>query len=354
MTLGPLMADIEGLELNDEDRALLRHPAIGGVILFARNYASTGQLTALIDDIHRLRDPHLLVAVDQEGGRVQRFKDEFTHLPPLACLGKIHDTDAGRARHLARVSGWLMASELRAVGIDLSFAPVLDLDFGVSTIIGNRALHKRPEVVAELAQAYQAGMHDAGMAATGKHFPGHGAVAADSHVALPVDERRYDDMAQWDMVPFRRMIDAGLAAIMMAHVVYPRVDKTPASFSGYWIRTVLREQLNFSGLVFSDDLSMEGAACMGDHVARARVALEAGCDMVLVCNNREQAGFVAESLGDHRNPIAHTRMMRMHGRHPVSLQALQSDARWAQAVAAVKGYEETPELDLDMDPSFRA
>jgi beta-N-acetylhexosaminidase len=343
------MADIDGLELSDEDRALLRHPAVGGVILFSRNYASIGQLSALVDDLHRLRDPHLLVAVDQEGGRVQRFKDEFTHLPPLACLGNIHDTDKDRARHLARVSGWLMASELRAVGIDLSFAPVLDLECGVSTIIGNRALHRRPEVVAELALAYQAGMHDAGMAATGKHFPGHGAVAADSHVALPVDERRFEDMALWDMLPFRRMIDAGLAAIMMAHVVYPAVDKLPASFSRVWITDVLRGQLNFNGLVFSDDLSMEGAACIGDHVARAQAALDAGSDMVLVCNNRDQAGCVAESLGDYLNPIAHTRMMRMHGRKPVKLEALRHDPRWAQAVAAVKGYEETPELDLDID-----
>lgn len=349
MTLGPLMVDIEGLELTDEDRELLRNPVVGGVILFSRNYASTGQLSALVDELHRLRDPHLLVAVDQEGGRVQRFRDEFTHLPPLACLGSIHDTDADRARHLARVSGWLMASELRAVGIDLSFAPVLDLEFGVSTIIGNRALHKRPEVVAELALAYQAGMHDAGMAATGKHFPGHGAVAADSHLALPIDERRFEDMALWDMVPFRRMIDAGLAAIMMAHVVYSAVDKQPASFSPYWIRTILREQLGFNGLVFSDDLSMEGAACIGDHTARAQAALEAGCDMVLVCNNREQAGCVAEALGDYRNPIAHTRMMRMHGRKPLNLNMLHCDPRWEQAVAAVKGYEETPELDLDTD-----
>jgi beta-N-acetylhexosaminidase len=346
MTLGPLMADIEGLELNDEDRALLRHPAVGGVILFSRNYASTEQLTALIDEIHALRDPHLLVAVDQEGGRVQRFRDAFTHLPPLACLGRIYDTDTSRARHLARVSGWLMASELRTVGVDLSFAPVLDLDFGVSAIIGNRALHQRPEVVAVLAQAYQAGMHDAGMAATGKHFPGHGAVAADSHLALPVDERSYADLLQWDMVPFRRMIDAGLAAIMMAHVVYSRVDKVPASFSSYWIDTVLRQQFGFNGLVFSDDLSMEGAACMGDHVARAQASLDAGCDMVLVCNNRDQAGQVAESLGDYHNPTAHTRMMRMHGRHNVDVQTLHSDPRWSQAVAAVKGYEATPQLDL--------
>jgi beta-N-acetylhexosaminidase len=228
MTLGPLMADIDGYELTPEDRELLQHPAIGGVILFARNYGSAKQVAALVADIHQLRDPHLLVAVDQEGGRVQRFKDEFTHLPPLACLGRIYDTDKTRAKHLARTTGWLMATELRAVGIDLSFAPVLDLDFGVSTIIGDRALHQRPEVVAELAQAYQSGMHDAGMAATGKHFPGHGAVVADSHLALPVDDRRYEDIEQWDIVPFRRMIHAGIAAIMMAHVVYSDVDSSPA------------------------------------------------------------------------------------------------------------------------------
>ena len=212
MTLGPLIADVEGYELTPEDRELLQHPAIGGVILFARNYESAEQVAALAADIHQLRDPHLLVAVDQEGVRVQRFRDEFTHLPPLACLGKIYDKDKTRAKYLARTTGWLMASELRAVGVDLSFAPVLDLDFGVSTIIGNRALHQRPEAVSELAQAYQAGMHDAGMAATGKHFPGHGAVAADSHLALPVDERSYQDMEQWDIVPFRRMIHAGIAS----------------------------------------------------------------------------------------------------------------------------------------------
>jgi beta-N-acetylhexosaminidase len=349
MTLGPLMADIEGHELTPEDRELLKHPAIGGVILFARNYASLGQVTALVADIHQLRDPHLLVAVDQEGGRVQRFKDEFTHLPPLACLGKIYDKDSTRAKYLARTTGWLMAIELRAVGIDLSFAPVLDLDFGVSTIIGNRALHRRPEVVAELARAYQAGMHEAGMAATGKHFPGHGAVAADSHVALPVDNRRYEDIEQWDMVPFRRMIHSGIAAIMMAHVVYSQVDTRPAGFSPHWIREILRNHLHFKGLIFSDDLSMEGAACAGDHVARTQVALEAGCDMVLVCNNRDAAGYVAESLTAYENPVAHTRMLRMHGRHPPDIKTLHDDPRWEQAVAAVKGYEETPELDLDLE-----
>ena len=349
MTLGPLMADVEGYELTPEDRELLQHPAIGGVILFARNYGSAEQVAALVADIHQLRDPHLLVAVDQEGGRVQRFKDEFTHLPPLACLGRIYDTDKTRAKHLAKTTGWLMAVELRAVGIDLSFAPVLDLDFGVSTIIGDRALHQRPEVVSDLAQAYQSGMHDAGMAATGKHFPGHGAVAADSHLALPLDERRYEDIEQWDIVPFRRMIHSGIAAIMMAHVVYSDVDSNPAGFSSRWIKDILRDHLHFNGLIFSDDLSMEGAACAGDHVARAQTALAAGCDMVLVCNNRDAASCVAESLASYENPVAHTRMLRMHGCHPIDLKTLHHDPRWEQAVVAVKGYEESPELDLDID-----
>lgn len=349
MTLGPLMIDIEGPELTAEDRELLKHPAVGGVILFTRNHEASQQLCALTADIHRLREPHLLIAVDQEGGRVQRFREGFTHLPPLSCLGRIYDKDAPRARHLAKVTGWLMASELRAVGVDLSFAPVLDLDEGVSSIIGNRALHKRPEIVAELAYAYQTGMHDAGMAATGKHFPGHGAVAADSHVALPVDERSFADIEQWDIVPFRRMIDYGLAAIMMAHVVYPQVDSQPAGFSSIWIRDVLRGRLNFQGLVFSDDLSMEGAACAGNHCARAHASLQAGCDMVLVCNDRGQAQRVAEALADYQNPVAHTRMARMHGRAAVSLDELHADPRWEQAVAAVKGYEESPELDLDLE-----
>ena len=347
MTLGPLMLDVAGCELDAEDRELLRHPAVGGVILFTRNFESPQQVRALVDDMHALRDPHLLVAVDQEGGRVQRFRDGFTRLPPLACLGRIYDKDRARAKHLARVTGWLMASELRAVGVDISFAPVLDLDYGVSTIIGNRALHRRPEIVAELATAYQAGMHDAGMAATGKHFPGHGAVAADSHLDLPVDERRFEDIEQWDLVPFRRLIDAGLAAVMMAHVVYARVDAQPAGYSRIWIRDILRSQLKFQGLVFSDDLSMEGACLAGDHAARAHAALQAGCDMVLVCNDRPGAVQVAEALERHQDPVAHTRMARMHGKHPVALEALHAEPRWEQAVVAVQGYEEEPELDLE-------
>jgi beta-N-acetylhexosaminidase len=346
MTLGPLMLDVAGLELTQEDRELLAHPAAGGIILFSRNYESPGQLSALVKEIHGLRSPHLLVAVDQEGGRVQRFREGFTRLPPLACLGELYDKDRTRAKHMAHTMGWLMAAEVRAVGVDISFAPVLDLDYGVSTVIGNRALHKRPEVVAELAHAYQSGMQEAGMAATGKHFPGHGAVEADSHHALPVDPRRYEDIAQWDMVPFERMIHYGLAAVMMAHVVYAEVDAHPAGFSGFWIKAILRDQLGFQGLVFSDDLSMEAAASVGSYTDRARLSLEAGCDMVLVCNARGQAAEVAAALVDYSNPVTHSRLARLHGRHAPDLNALQASPRWSQAVAAVAGCEAEPELDL--------
>jgi len=347
MTLGPLMVDIAGYELDSEDRELLRHPAVGGVILFSRNHDDTEQLSALIEEIHSLRDPHLLVAVDQEGGRVQRFQDGFTRLPPPACLGRIFDHERKRALHLAEVTGWLMAAELRAVGADISFAPVLDLDYGVSTVIGDRALHKHPDSVAALARAYQHGMHEAGMAATGKHFPGHGAVVADSHTELPVDERRFEDIEQWDLVPFERMIHAGLAAVMMAHVIYSSVDPNAAGFSPFWIREVLRRRLEFQGVVFSDDLSMAAAASAGDYEARAVAAREAGCDMVLVCNQRNAAAAVADTLLDAINPVTHTRLVRMHGHPGAGLRVLQSDPRWEQAVAAVQGYEEIPELDLE-------
>lgn len=346
MTLGPLMLDVAGPELCAEDRELLAHPAVGGVLLFARNCESPQQLVHLVGEIHASRDPHLLVAVDQEGGRVQRMREGFTRLPPLGCLGELYDSDRARAKHLAHTLGWLMAAEVRAVGVDISFAPVLDLDYGLSKVIGNRALHRHPESVAALAQAYQGGMQAAGMAATGKHFPGHGAVEADSHLEPPVDPRRYEDIAQWDMVPFERMIDHGLAAVMMAHIVYSRVDANPAGFSRYWIQAVLRETLGFQGVVFSDDLSMAGAAIAGSHTDRAALALEAGCDMVLVCNDRANAVAVAQLLENHCNPVSHSRLARLHGHAAPGLAELQRNPRWAQAVAAARRCEETPELDL--------
>ncbi len=336
MSLGPVMLDIEGVELTPRERERLRHPLAGGVILFSRNYASPEQVTALIDAIHGLREPRLLVAVDQEGGRVQRFRDGFSALPAAAVLGALHDENPRRAKRMAETCGWLMASELRVVGVDFSFAPVLDLNRGVNSAIGDRAFHSSPEVVAALAHAYMTGMSRAGMAATGKHFPGHGAVAADSHQSLPEDTRSYADIAAEDLVPFERLIHYGLAAIMPAHVLYPRVDKQPAGFSRFWLQQVLRRELRFEGVIFSDDLSMAGAEGAGDMLARARAALAAGCDMALVCNNPGGAEQVLDGLGAYDNPVSHLRLVRMHGRHPVTRTQLADDGHYQDALRMVK------------------
>jgi beta-N-acetylhexosaminidase len=242
-----------------------------------------------------------------------------------------------------------MAAELRAVDVDISFAPVLDLDHGTSAVIGDRALHKRPETVARLAHAYQYGMQQAGMVATGKHFPGHGGVEADSHHALPVDQRRLEDLEQWDMVSFERMVHFGMAGVMMAHVVFPEVDKWPAGFSHIWIREILRKGLGFQGMVFSDDLHMAAAAVAGDYADRAQLALEAGSDMVLVCNARGGAVQAVEALADYNDPVAHIRLARMHGRHAPNREELRADPRWQQTVAAVQGYDREPMLDMDLE-----
>jgi beta-N-acetylhexosaminidase len=337
MSLGPVMLDVQGQELLPEERERLRHPLVGGVILFSRNYQSPEQIEALVRDIHAQREPQLLVAVDHEGGRVQRFRDGFTTLPPIRELGRIHDENPKRARRLAETSGWLMATELRAIGVDFSFAPVLDLDRGVSRVIGDRAFHSHPETVADLAHAYMVGMHQAGMAAVGKHFPGHGAVEADSHLALPVDGRKLVDIQSEDMVPFERMIHYGLEGIMPAHVVFSRVDSLPAGFSSIWLRRILREQLGFQGVIFSDDLSMEGAKVAGDVVARAKMALSAGCDMVLVCNDTTAADQVLTGLGTHDDPVSHLRLVRMHGRENPTRTQLAQDQSYRDAVRAVTG-----------------
>ena len=348
MALGPVMVDLDGLDLTQEDRELLCHPQVGGVILFARNYESPQQLAQLTAAIHQLRTPRLLIAVDQEGGRVQRFRDGFTRLPPLARLGELYAKDIQRALRLAQTTGWLMAVELRAVGVDFSFAPVLDLGRDVSEVIGDRAFAKQADAVARLAQRYIKGMHEAGMAATGKHFPGHGAVAADSHVALPIDERSYADIEAEDLVPFRRMIEAGLAGIMPAHVVYRQVDERPAGFSAYWIQTILRQQLRFQGVVFSDDLSMEGAGSVGDYLQRAKRAFHAGCDMVLVCNQREGAQQIVNGLRGYDHLLGNVRLAHMHGIHAIDRAQLHQNPAWQQAVHAVEGYAATPFLDLDL------
>ncbi len=292
-----LMLDLEGLAITPEEQDLLRHPAVGGLILFSRNYQEPDQLYELIHQARAAR-PDLLIAVDQEGGRVQRFRTEFTRLPPMAALGRYHGRDPEAARHAADLLGELMADELRAYDIDISFAPVLDLDFGTSSVIGDRSFNADPHAVTELAGAFIDGMARAGMAATGKHFPGHGHVAADSHLELPEDPRTWEQL-QDDLVPFKALAPR-LDGIMPAHVRYQAVDAEPAGFSRHWLGKVLRGDCGYRGVIFSDDLGMAGAAGAGDFPQRAQAALGAGCDMVLVCNDRPGAVAVAQWLEGRR------------------------------------------------------
>jgi len=344
------MLDLAGTVLEAGERELLRHPAVGGVILFRRNFESPEQVRALVAAIHAVRDPHLLVAVDQEGGRVQRFLVGFSRLPPAAWYGTLSRQDRERGRRVAGLAGWLMAAELRAVGVDFSFAPVLDLGSVASTVIGDRAFSPRAEEVADLARAWVKGCQSAGMAAVGKHFPGHGSVAADSHTELPVDIRRFQDILMADLVPFERLIRAGLEAIMPAHVVYPRVDGLPAGFSPYWLQQVLRQQLGFQGLIFSDDLNMAAADAGGDYPGRARAALAAGCEMILICNNRSAAESILAGLRDVDDPAAHLRYVRMHGRGQGDLRDLRLDPRWHQAVRELTALQHGDSLALDLTP----
>jgi beta-N-acetylhexosaminidase len=339
------MIDVAGAALCAEDRDLLRHPAVGGVILFSRNYQEPEQLRALVAEIHALRSPALLVAVDHEGGRVQRFRSGFTALPALRQIGHAYDESPTRGLNLARQHGWLMAAELLACGIDFSFTPCVDLDYGLSTAIGDRALHPRADVVAKLAVAYLHGMRDAGMAATAKHFPGHGAVVPDSHVALPVDRREFADLDQ-DLQPYRLLVENGLPAVMVAHVLYPLVDRVPASFSAKWIRGVLRDELQFRGLVFADDLSMQAAAGMGDIVERAALALAAGCEVLPVCNARAQVVRLLDGLHTERDAALHLKLARMRGRPAFEPATLRASAHWQHCEHALAECSAPPELHL--------
>lgn len=308
---GPVMLDVAGTRLTAEDRERLLHPLTGGVILFSRNYEDPAQLAALTADIHTLRDPGLLIAVDHEGGRVQRFREGFTRLPPMRSLGRLWDRDPGLALKQAESTGLLLAAELRAHGVDLSFTPVLDVDYGNSGVIGDRAFHSAAEAIAELAIALMRGLGQGGMAAVGKHFPGHGHVRADSHHEVPVDERSYAEIEAEDLLPFRRMAAAGMQGVMPAHVIYPQVDPAPAGFSRHWLQQVLRGGLKFDGVIFSDDLSMEGARVAGGVVERGMAALEAGCDMVLVCNNPQSADRLLDGLRHDMTAASRSRLARL-------------------------------------------
>jgi len=332
VSLGPVMLDIAGLSLDVNDRKRLKHPQVGGVILFSRNYESPEQLKALVEDIHGLRMPKLIVAVDQEGGRVQRFREGFQSIPAMASLGRLYDQDPGRALQSSETIAWVMSAELLHYGVDISFSPVLDIGDSVSPVIGDRAFHRDPESITRIANAWIRGMRKAGMEAVGKHFPGHGSVEGDSHHVMPFDKRGFGAIETLDLIPFRRVIATHLSGIMMAHVIYDKVDNLAAGYSARWIRDILRKKLGFEGVIFSDDLSMSGAESVGGYVDRAQLALQAGCDMLLVCNNSEGADEILESLDSYDNPTTRIRMIRLHGRPPKGTSDLLNTRSWQQAI----------------------
>lgn len=343
--LGPLIVDIAGTALSAEDRDILSHPAVGGVILFARNCPDADTVAALAAEIHTLREPRLLVTIDQEGGRVQRLTEGVTRLPAPTRMGALWDRDPRAARHLVRNAGWLMAAELLALGVDLSYAPVADLG-GRSRVIGDRAFHTRPEAVESLALAYVYGMGEAGMRAVAKHFPGHGGVAEDSHVAQPVDRRPYADLQMADLRPFEWLIGNGVAAVMMSHVAYPAVAPEPASLSPAWIQDILRRRLGFQGVVIADDLSMRAAAGVGDTLERVCQALAAGCDLAPVCNDRPAVTAVlsaSERIPDE--PASALRRGRLTPVEHAGRAALGRDPRWRAVREQL--------VDLPADPEFR-
>jgi beta-N-acetylhexosaminidase len=345
MTLGPLMIDLVGPTVLPEERAMLAHPLVGGVILFTRNYESPEQLLQLTRDIHAVRSPPLLIAVDHEGGRVQRFRNGFSRLPPARRIGQLFDTDRAAGLSAARTMGWLMAAELRAHGVDLSFAPTVDLDYGLNEAIGDRALHPTAEVTAQLAVAYMMGMREAGMAATAKHFPGHGAVVADSHVTLPVDRRELADLDQ-DLAPYRLLIANGLPGVMVAHILLPAEDAAPASLSARWLRGVLRTDLNFQGAIFTDDLSMGAVAVGSSIVERCQRALAAGCDMLLVCNEPASRSQALMGLTASPDPASQLRLVRMRGGERLSPAQLRDSPAWASAQQLLTRLAAPPALSL--------
>ncbi len=346
MSLGPLMIDLRGKTLAADEREWLASPLVGGVILFTRNFESVEQLAQLAAEIHAIRQPPLLVTVDQEGGRVQRFREPFLRLPPYRALGRLYDKERDLALKTAGACGWLMAAELRAVGVDMSFAPCVDLDRGLAKVIGDRALHREAAAVAALARRFAAGAKKAGMAITAKHFPTHAGAHGDSHTDFAVDSRSLTDLDD-DLQPYRDLVANGLPAVMVAHVSFPAIDSRPASLSSWWIGHHLRGEMGFKGAVISDDLSMTGASIAGSAAARVQLALEAGCDLVLLCNAPEEVPAVLDSLEGYVNPAAQLRLSRLHGRGDFDWETLHASADWAKASALVTSLCARPTLTLE-------
>lgn len=337
--IGPVMLDLKGTEISQEEREIIQHPSVGGVILFTRNYENPQQLAYLCKTIREARNTPVLIAVDQEGGRVQRFREHFTLLPSMGRIGQWYDHDQAQALLFAESVAWLMASEVLSLGVDISFAPVLDLNKADNPAIGDRAFHSDADSVIALAKAWIKGMHQAGMRATGKHFPGHGSVKADSHLTLPVDERSLSDITQNDLRTFEALMPTYLDAVMPAHIIFPAMDEKPVGFSSHWLQTILRQRYQFAGMIVSDDLNMHGAAFAGDYVDRAKAALMAGCNMILICNNPIAAIKMLDEL-PHHYFIDHALFKKMQGKCSISSDDLKKNQVWQKTNRSIMQFIE--------------
>jgi beta-N-acetylhexosaminidase len=337
--IGPVMLDIETTELSVENKILIANPLVGGIILFSRNFESAKQIHALTNAIRAIK-PSIIIAVDQEGGRVQRFTEGFSKLPAMGTLGELYQTKPNEAITYASNLAELMALEIQSVGCDISFAPVLDLGYRTSKVIGNRAFSTSIDEIIILGEAFIAGMTKAGMAATGKHFPGHGTVADDSHVTIPYDDRNFESIKNNDLKAFSDL-SSKLSAIMPAHIIYPKVDTNPAGFSNIWLQEILRNELCFDGVIFSDDLTMKGAEAVGGYEQRAQLALKAGCDMVLVCNDNQAAREVLDALEKREHPEqSQKRLSKLLMKQPaIGLKELKKSSRWLYIAEQLKQFK---------------
>jgi beta-N-acetylhexosaminidase len=346
MARGFIMLDIEGLELTSADRTLLRSSNVGGVILFSRNYESPNQIINLISEIRKIQTPSLLIAVDHEGGRVQRFRNGFTKIPSMRHVGHLYDQNQAAAHELAFFIGWIIGAELRAIGVDLCFGPCVDLDWGSSAIIGDRSFHRDKRIVEELSYKFTRGLKSAGMQAVAKHFPGHGFVVNDSHEQLPIDRRDFSELLD-DIYPYEGLIrKQAISAIMMSHIIYKQTDSMPASISEYWIKNHLRQQLGFNGVVFCDDLSMKALCAYGNLTQRATLALKASCDMLIMCNDREGSEETVKLLKDYHNPSSMLRLARLRGKKSISREQLLDSKDWSKATSYLNSHLQQSNFEL--------